>query len=88
MKKTLPLAALFILAAQSPNTTDSLYNKVVAFEMNWDIFIRKLAGCPLGVVLTESGQCNPNRGVLDRAAYARARKAAAKLFELEEKRFE
>jgi hypothetical protein len=88
MKKAV-LFLLIVVSAQPPApTTELFYDRVVAFEHHWDIFIRKLAGCPLKVTLTETEQCNPNLGQLDRNSFRKARHAAAELFQLEEPKVE
>lgn len=88
MKKAV-LFLLITISAQPPApTTDLFYNRVVAFEGHWDTFIRRLAGCPLKVTLTEAEQCRPALGYLDRNSFKKARHAAAELFHLEEPKVE
>lgn len=88
MKKTILFLFIAAGAQPPPPTTDLLYNRIVVFELNWDVFIRRLLGCPLKVTLVSANQCNPNLGYIDRNSFKKARHAAAELFQLEETKVE
>lgn len=78
MKKFLIAFALFVASAQTPEV-DELKIKVYNFEKHYDVFFRKLFGCPAEGFLTKEN-CFPNRGVVDYSSLQKARKEADKLF--------
>jgi len=88
MKKPFLFILLAAGAQPPPPTGDLLVERIMAFEMHWDTFIRKMLGCPLKVTLTDPEQCNPALGIVDRNSYKKARHAAAELFQLEEPKIE
>lgn len=54
---------------------------VVAFEKPHDKFVRQLFGCqPEGMITPDT--CNPNLGTINYGEFSRARKAAARLYDL------
>lgn len=77
------LGALVPSPASAP-TSYELYNKVLKFENSWNIFIRDLYGCPRDGE-TSPETCKPQQGNINYDEWAKARKAAKELFELEDK---
>ncbi len=70
----------FIQLARGSSPDDDIRLRVIEFEKYWDRFVRKLFGCPpQGEVSPET--CRPALGSIDYAAFAKARKAAEKLFD-------
>jgi hypothetical protein len=76
----LVLAALLIFPtlAQAPIDAE-LMRKVIAVELPWDTFVRKLFGCPESGPTTEE-TCNPTLGHIDYAAFKKSCQAAAELY--------
>lgn len=69
---------------------DDFRERLVEFHTFYDIFVRKFIGCPKITAFKQDGyemvECKPIMGVFDRAAFAKARTAAKKLFDLEERK--
>lgn len=62
---------------------DEHMEAIIAFERQWDPYVRTLLGCPdEGLMTTET--CDGERSQRDYARFLKARKAAAKLFDLRE----
>lgn len=68
----------FTCLAQGPNL-DELKLRVYEFEKHYDIFFRKLYGCPAQGQLSEK-VCRAGQGTIDYKEYELARRAAKKLF--------
>jgi hypothetical protein len=66
--------------AHTPVADREFLERVVDMERAWDLFYRRLAGCPDKGPADEM-TCRPLRGRLDYAAFARSRRAAARLFD-------
>jgi len=77
------LATAFCCPAQ---TTDLFLNRVINFETPWTDFLWKYAGCKDRQAPITTENCSFTRGQMDRAAWKKAREAAKKLFELDDKR--
>lgn len=59
--------------------------KAQRFGHHWDLFARKLAGCPeKGIIIDSDNECDPARSRLDYGLFVKLREDAKKLFELEE----
>jgi hypothetical protein len=78
MKKFLLILILLPLFAQSPEL-DDLKTRVWNFEKHYDIFVRKLYGCPLTGPATKDN-CLYKNSTVDYAAFTKAQAAAKKLF--------
>lgn len=70
-------------ALASNAVTDELVPRAMKLESHWNLFIRRLAGCPDQGSVNER-VCNLSRKI-DYAEYSEARKAAMVLFELRER---
>lgn len=69
--------------SQNEEENREFLRRVVEFERHWDVFIRKLFGCPLNKVLVEpEAECSLAAGMMDLRGYQKAREAAKKLFKL------
>lgn len=84
--RTGALIVLFCLTVNSAEV-DELGTKLVAFEIPYNRFLRAYFGCP------ESGDIGPevclaHKREIRRGDWEKARRAAAKLFDLEESRRE
>ena len=77
------VGALVPMPVSAP-TPIELYDKVLEFEKHWDIFVRNLFGCQK-TGETNSDTCKPSNGSINYSEWTRARNAAKKLFELEDK---
>jgi hypothetical protein len=66
--------------AHTPVADREFLERVVEMERHWDVFYRRLAGCPETGPATEE-TCRPALGRLDHAAFVRSRRAAARLFD-------
>jgi hypothetical protein len=66
--------------AHIPVADREFLERVVEMEREWDLFYRRLAGCPDKGPADEM-TCQPARGRLDYAAFERSRRAAARLFD-------
>ncbi len=66
--------------ARTPLADREFLQRVVDMEREWDLFYRRLAGCPDKGPADET-TCRPARGRLDHAAFMRSRRAAARLFD-------
>ena len=66
--------------AHSPVADREFLERVVEMERQWDIFYRRLAGCP-DKGLADEATCRSARGTLDYAAFMKSRRAAARLFD-------
>lgn len=74
------ILAFFSTKAHAATVDDTVFRNVLDFEKVWDQFVRALFGCPAeGPVTKET--CNPSLGRLDYGAFAKARKAARKVFD-------
>jgi hypothetical protein len=86
IRRLIPLFLLLASApAQSPVSEAIFYDRVLKFGLQWDVFVRKLIGCPVDdVIIDPEKQCHPKLGELDRNAFRQARKAATELFQIRE----
>jgi flagellar biosynthesis regulator FlbT len=81
------LLLLFFLVVISPAQIaldTQLTADIANFHTHWDKFVRTYLGCPKDAVAVED--CTPVTGVIDYAEWKAARKAAKKLFGLEERK--
>ena len=91
MKKIcrIPILALlaFSLNAEVGDSTltviDHFKMRVLTFDKNYDVFIRKLFGCQLSGFITRE-RCLHGEERIDYEQYDKAREAAKKLFDLGE----
>lgn len=70
---------------------DEFREKLVKFHQEYDVFLRKYVGCPTREKQALQDrfiavECDALKGVVDQAAYQKAREAAKELFDLEEKK--
>ena len=77
-----------LLAQQPPSLPvypgDDFAFRVVSFEKHWNVFIRKLFGCPYPSGEINAGTCHPARAETDLEEFRKAREAAKKLFDLQD----
>ncbi len=66
------------LSAQSP-AVDELKRRIYEFEKHYDVFFRKLYGCPAKGQLSDE-VCKPGQGTIDYRAFELSGRAAKKLF--------
>lgn len=62
---------------------DFTYN-AASFEVEWDVFVRKLFGCPLDKAVSYKDDCEPGKGYIDDVAYEKARNKAKIFFKLKD----
>ncbi len=75
---------LVLYLAQITSATQAdIVPDILAFEKHWTPFLYKLAGCEQTKTF-ERPVCAPSKRELDRVLFLKARKAAAKLFDLKE----
>jgi hypothetical protein len=60
------------------------YERAVAHEKAWDVFVRKLFGCPKDGPTTPE-TCSVGNREIDYKSFTEARRTACKLFDLREK---
>lgn len=84
MKVVLTLIVLVLLCPAQMSRMEDLTLDIAQFHEHWDTFVRAYFGCPKTAVSTE--ECNPHLSTFDYKAYLASRKAAKKLFSLEEKK--
>jgi hypothetical protein len=86
MKVVLAIIALLILfPVQISSQQDTqLTEDVLTFNEQWNVFYREYFGCPMKALVTE--ECVPMLGRIDYKAFLSARRAAKKLFELEDRK--
>jgi len=86
MKRYLILIGLLLpLPAQSPPVEASYLIKAAKLEVPWNIFVRKLFGCPVtGPIIDPPKECNVNRGQFSYSDYIRVRKEAKDFFEFKD----
>lgn len=72
---------------------DEFRERLTRFHWAYDTFIRAYIGCPARAATKplqrdgmEAVECDALHGTLDQAAFGKARDAAKKLFDLEEKK--
>lgn len=70
----------FARAKAEPSSGD-LNERVINFEKHWNLFVRRLVGCPDDGELTVE-ICKAHKAYLDRKEFTAARNAAKKLFGL------
>lgn len=68
-------------AAAAPPPRDPFGELADKMHQAWDRFYRKLKGC--SATATNTAECRPALGGIDRTLFAQARKAAGKVFDFE-----
>lgn len=81
MRRTMIVACLGLPLPASPEPDQQeFYRRIEAFDRHYQAFVNRLCYWP------ESTKCRPDLGHTDNHEFLEARKAAMKLFELQEKK--
>lgn len=83
-RRAIIVAVLMLVMVVRVNSYDDLALRALRFDKPWNVFIRKLFGCP-ETGLTNRETCNMSYAVRDEAAYERARREAKRMFGLRER---
>lgn len=78
------LLILLILIPWATAAEPDIVPDILAFEKSWTPFLFKLAGCEQPRTF-QKPVCDKSKREMDTALFLKARKAAAKLFDLKEK---
>lgn len=76
---------VLLLAGSLGSADDSFARKLVSLEIHFDPLFRRYFNCPEDDG-ARSTDCRPGTGKLDRKEFAASRRAAAILFDLQEKK--
>jgi hypothetical protein len=80
----LAILALFGASGGQEQIDDSRHC-AIKFDVHWNVYVRRLFGCPL-LGETTAATCSLARGTVDYVAYRKAREQAKILFQLGERR--
>lgn len=81
--RRLVLTLVLVVGASARASIDDIESDVQTFHHHWDKFMRARYGCDKKAATT--AECNPAIATFDYGEYMSARKAAKKLFGLEDK---
>lgn len=77
------LLARLPVAFAERRSLDDQRDKAIAFDLHWNLYIRRLFGCPdAGELSTDT--CHVPTGTTDYREFSKAREAAKKLFDLKD----
>jgi hypothetical protein len=71
------------IAEPEQRSFDEQRSSAVAFDLHWNLYIRRLFGCP-DAGDTNAETCNPAIGQTDYKEFAKARDQAKRLFDLKD----
>lgn len=81
MTRRLLVLALICAALPADRVLDEQRTAAVVFDQHWNLYIRRLFGCPdAGEISADT--CRPVAGTTDYREFIRAREQAKKLFDL------
>lgn len=75
MMKAIVVALVLLFTTPTPAAEDNFLEQVVVFDKHWVLFLNELAGCS-----TPNAPCDPRQGHINYGEFAKAEKAARRLF--------